>query len=151
MPPASLSQSTFSRAAACSPAKSGRICPCHSTSGAATPSESTPEALQWSAGSVETCPLLPILFPYFLPSSLTLSQAPDFMDTATHQAYSCHRPLTLAVPLSNILPNIRRVPSLTPWLTPSSLLKNSETPIRLFFLYSQACFPSYFILQNTRF
>lgn len=26
-------------------------------------SESTPEALQWSAGSVETCPLLPILFP----------------------------------------------------------------------------------------
>ena len=67
--------------------------------GAATPSESTPEALQWSAGSVETCPLLPILFP--LTSShppLTLSQAPDFMDTATHQAYSCHRPLALAVP-----------------------------------------------------
>lgn len=66
MPPASLSPVHF--VGSCSdPAKSGRICPCHSTSGAATPSESTPEALQWSAGSVETCPLLPILFPPHFP------------------------------------------------------------------------------------
>lgn len=99
MPPASLSQSTFNRAATVILPSQAASAPVIQPPGAATPSESTPEALQWSAGSVETCPLLPILFP--LTSShppLTLSQAPDFMDTATHQAYSCHRPLALAVP-----------------------------------------------------
>lgn len=121
--------------------------------GAATPSESTPEALQWSAGSVETCPLLPILFP--LTSShppLTLSQAPDFMDTATHQAYSCHRPLALAVPPVRYSPKYPEGSLPHPLAYSFIFAQNKwDSHLRLFFLYSQACFPSKFILQNTRF
>lgn len=78
----------------------------------------------------ETCPLLSILSPLisFHPP-LTLSQAPDlFMDPAAHQAYSCHRPLALA------MPPVRYSPKYPEGFLPHPLAYSStfaQKPVRL--------------------
>ena len=135
MPPASLSQSAFSRAATVITLSQVASAPVIQPPGAPTASESTPAALQWSAGSVRpalcypfSLPSLPSILPSLCPRLLTSSWTlqPLRLTPATG-------PLHWLCLLSDILPNIQRVPSLTPWLTPSPLLKNKwDSHLRLY-------------------
>ena len=102
--------------------------------GAPPPSESTPEALQclWVLWDLSSAIRSPPSFPSILPS-LCLRLLTSSWTLQPIRCIPATGPSHWPCLLSDILPNIQRVSSLTPWLTPPPLLKNKwDSHLRLY-------------------